>query len=123
MGFFRKKKGGDILDLRLLQKRGIIKTEDIKHDDEIKELSNSVPAPSTEDASGLGGFFGAIASGSANPQGLENQESEKIDDSGIKNKVEDIEFKLDSMMRRLDKTLDRLDLAEKKINRLEGKGS
>lgn len=44
-----------------------------------------------------------------------------INDKDFTRKLDDFEFKLDSLSRRFSAILDRIDLAEKKINRLEGK--
>lgn len=58
--------------------------------------------------SGLG-FLGTIASSSENTSELGNQH--------LKVKIEDVEYKLESLNRQISKILDRLDLAEKKIDR------
>ena len=65
----------------------------------------------TADVGGLG-FLGAVASSSDS-----DSSSSGLGEKHIKVKVEDIEYKLDSLSRQIGKILDRLDLAEKKIDR------
>lgn len=104
---FKKRKG--VVDLTFLAKRGLIKPE------EFEELSSSSPASSSSQSNDFG-FLSSLASSA----GSSNNNASSSD--GVsKNKVEDIEFKLDSLMRRLNGMIDRVDLAEKKIDRLERK--
>ncbi|MFH1307538.1 MAG: hypothetical protein ABIH72_01670 [archaeon] len=105
-----KKKKADVIDLSMLHKRGIIKAPER----EVEELDLTKTSVSSEDTSGMD-FLGALASSSGSK--LEKPGLE----SSMKNKVEDIEFKLESMLRRVDKLIDRIDLVEKKLNRFEGK--
>ncbi len=70
----------------------------------------------TADVGGLG-FLGAMANSS------ESASSSGLGERHLKVKVEDIEYKLDSLSRQISKILDRLDLAEKKIDRNNRLGS
>ncbi len=90
---FKKK---EVIDLTYLAKRGTVKTAAPDY----KDLSKSSP-PAAD--SGLG-FLGSMAS-SAEPSGAS------------KNKLEDIEYKLDIVSKRVNAMLDRLDLVEKKLDR------
>jgi hypothetical protein len=71
---------------------------------------------STPDISGLG-FLGAMAS-SADSQ----DSGDNINFKHLKVKIEDVEYKLDNLSKRLASFIDRIDLAEKKIDRIERKG-
>jgi len=53
------------------------------------------------------GFFGAVASSSA----------DYADSKNLKVKIEDIEYKFDNLSRKLSSIMDRLDLVEKKVDR------
>ena len=71
----------------------------------------------TTDVGGLG-FLGAVASSSDSSQS--SNLGLGLGEKHLKAKVEDIEYKQDSLSRQISKILDRLDLAEKKIDRNEG---
>jgi hypothetical protein len=94
---FKKKR--EVIDLTYLAKRGIVKTP------EDKDINLTPRA----DPSSLG-FLGEMASGAESG----------ASSAGIsRNKIEDIEFKLDSLMRKVDGILDRLDVAERKVSAIE----
>jgi hypothetical protein len=96
---FKKKKGYSdyVIDLGKLKSRGVIKSED----------SAVADASSTSD-SGLG-FLGSMAQASS--QGL----------GGAVDVSDDIKEKISTMSERVYKLLDRLDLMEHKIDRIERK--
>lgn len=97
---FKKRK--DVLDLTYLAKRGLIKPKE-----EFKELTQS--STSSESGSALG-FLGSMASAAETTPSPEK--------TGIsKNKIEDIEYKLDIISKRVNSMIDRLDLVEKKLAR------
>lgn len=100
---FKKQK--EDLDLTILAKRGLLMP---KSEQEDVDLTN--PIPSNTD-SGLG-FLGAMASSaessSSSSRGMAGTSSNKIDD---------IEYKLDTFTRKLNSMMDRLDLVEKKLAR------
>ena len=64
------------------------------------------------------GFLGAIASSSdssiSQPSNLSTQH--------LKVKIEDIEYKIDNLMRKFSSIIDRIDLMEKKVDRNERRG-
>ncbi len=96
------KKRNDILDLtvnrKLLQKR-----------------ESSTSKISSEQDS-MGSFFGAISSSSGSSTSPAN-----LDSKSLKIKMEDVEYKLNNFLRKVGDILDRLDVAEKKIDRLDRK--
>jgi hypothetical protein len=94
---FNKRK--EVIDLTYLAKRGLIKTSDVA------PVSNPISSDS-----GLG-FLGDIAS---------SAESSSSDDKGVKNKIEDMEFKLDNLMKKLNNIIDRLDVVERKTGAYRG---
>lgn len=105
MSWFKKRR--DIIDLTYLAKRGLIKPNE-----EFKEIMPQ--QTETNDSSALG-FLGAMAS-SAEP--TETNPSSTASSAGIsKNKIEDIEYKLDIISKRVNSMIDRLDLVEKKLSR------
>ncbi|MCX6748528.1 MAG: hypothetical protein NT076_02900 [Candidatus Pacearchaeota archaeon] len=75
-----------------------------------KTSDNDAVDLTSGDVGGLG-FLGAMAGSSESDSGLGLREKH------MKVKDEDIEYKLDSISRQIGKILDRLDLAEKKIDR------
>jgi phage shock protein A len=105
MGWFKKK--GEVIDLTYLAKRGLIKKEDYK--DLTKSNSQEMPVA---DSSALG-FLGTMAA-SSEPV---SESSKKPSSSQSQNKIEDIEYKLEVVSKRVNALLDRLDLVEKKLAR------
>ena len=108
-----KKNRGQIIDLTYLAKRGLLK---IPQQEEYKDLtasqvSTSSSSNSSSDSDSSLGFLGAIA---------ENAEpvSQHPKSPGLSaNRVEDIEYKLEIVSKRVNAMLDRLDLVEKKLSR------
>ncbi len=68
----------------------------------------------TSDVSSLS-FLGAMADSSSSANS--SLSGSGLGEKHLKVKVDDIEYKLDSLSRQIGKILDRLDLAEKKIDR------
>ena len=100
---FKKQK--EDLDWTILAKRGLLKTPKQEEDIDLTQSSAS------QADSGFG-FLGAMAA-SSEPSSSSGQ---KIAGS---NKIDDIEYKLDALSRRLNSMIDRIDLTEKKVDRLE----
>ncbi len=112
MGFniFKKFKKGDVvIDLSNSQKRGIFKEKK-----ETLDLTN----PSSINENSPLGFLGALAS-------AETSEASSVIDSGVDRKTKltgilrDMKSKLDNTYNKIYKLSDRIDLLEKKIDRLE----
>lgn len=97
---FKKQK--EVVDWTILAKRGLLKAPSQPADVDLTQ-----PIPSNTD-SGLG-FLGSMASNA------ESSASNEL--SG--NKIDDIEYKMDNLTRRINSMIDRLDLVEKKLARLE----
>ena len=105
-----KKNRGQIIDLTYLAKRGLIK---VPKQEEYKDLTASqVSASSNQDSDSDLGFLGAMAS-NAEPSVSKNHKSTELSS----NRVEDIEYKLETISKRINSMLDRLDLVEKKLSR------
>lgn len=103
MAWFKRRR--EVIDLTYLAKRGLIKPKE-----EFKEIMPQQQQSSSESDSALG-FLGAMASSS-------EASSTSSSDTGIhKNKLEDIEYKLEVVSKRVNAMLDRLDLVEKKLSR------
>jgi len=80
--------------------------------EEYKDLTASqISASSSSSDSGLS-FLGAMAE-SAEP--ISKQTSKSVELSA--NRVEDIEYKLETISKRVNSMIDRLDLVEKKLSR------
>ena len=101
------KKQNDVIDLTYLAKRGLIKVPS----EEVKDLTQSAKSADSDI-----GFFGSIASAAeleSNPAadtGVKNK-------FGVKNKIEDFEFKLNVISKKIDNMLDRLDVVERRTKR------
>jgi hypothetical protein len=63
-------------------------------------------------------FFGAIST-SASSTPASSKSSSSLDTQNLKVKIEDIEYKLDAMSRKINSLIDRVDLVEKKVARNE----
>lgn len=114
MGFniFRKfRKDDTVIDLSHLQKRGILKGK--------KETLDLTSNSTTVEGSPLG-FLGSLASAESSET---PEVSSVIEESDGKTKLRgilrDIKLKIDSTHNRIYKLSDRIDLLEKKIDRLE----
>jgi len=99
---FKKQK--EDLDLTILAKRGLIKPE--------KEKEIDMTSPVSDNSAF--GFLGAMASAESSSSSLSRSSSSSSPNS---NKIDDMEFKLDSLSRKLNSMLDRIDLVEKKLER------
>ena len=99
---FKKQK--EDLDLTLLAKRGLLKPKQ-----EQQDMDLTSPVPSNTD-SGVG-FLGAMA------ESAETTGSSSSSSSTSSNKIDDIEYKLDNLTRKINSMMDRLDLVEKKLDR------
>jgi len=106
------KKRREIIDLTYLAKRGLIKPNE-----EFKEIMLQEQEKSQQDSSSALGFLGAIASNSEPCE--KSEKNQKIS----KNKLEDIEYKLEIISKRVNSMIDRLDLVEKKLARDLRQGS
>jgi len=112
------KKQREIIDLTYLAKRGLIK---VPEQEEYKDLtasqvsttSSSASSSESDSVSSLG-FLGAMAE-SAEPSSVSKSSSKSVELSS--NRVEDIEYKLETISKRVNAMLDRLDLVEKKLSR------
>ena len=83
-----------------------------------KDLTSS----SNPDNGSVLGFLGNMANSASNSSGSSyGSELSKSSPKHLKVKIEDIEYKVDSLRKKIDAVLDRLDLAEKKISRFEGR--
>ncbi|MFH1711250.1 MAG: hypothetical protein ABH840_02985 [Nanoarchaeota archaeon] len=106
---FRKR--GDVIDLTYLAKRGLI---NVPEQEEYKDLT-PVTSEATSSDSDFS-FLGAMAS-SAEPASTAESTAKRPTPGISSNKIEDIEFKLDTITKRVNTMLDRLDLVEKKLSR------
>lgn len=117
--FGRKKKSPEVLDLVDLQKRGLFKPKPQVNNGIIDLTKN--PTGNTEDASPLG-FLGAMASSSAAGSSFSSSEaSPNINEypSISSNELSTIKERIESVSYRLSRILDRLEVVEKKIERLD----
>jgi hypothetical protein len=107
---FKKKK--EMIDLSYLAKRGLIKLPERKAEFQDLPMGNTNAAVSSDAL----GFLSGLAATS------ESASSGDKFDKGTNNKIEDFEFKLNNLIRRIDQMFDRLDLVEKKLGRNERAG-
>ena len=105
-----KKSRRDVIDLTYLAKRGLLKAP---KQEEYKDLTaNQVSESSSSDSDSSLGFLGAMAE-SAEPVSKTAPKSVELS----ANRVEDIEYKLETISKRVNSMIDRLDLVEKKLSR------
>ncbi len=102
-----KKKREDVVDLSDLQKRGIYNPKEEKEPQEVVDLSNSA---GTEDVSALG-FLGTMASSET---GVGSDRKQRL-----KGVLRDIKSEIKHTGDKVYKLSDRLDLLEKKLDRIE----
>jgi len=109
------KKQRDVIDLTYLAKRGLLK---IPKEEEYKDFTASPisASPASSDSDSDFSFLGAMAS-SAEPQSTSTPSSHHSTSGISSNKIEDIEYKLESISKRVNSMIDRLDLVEKKLSR------
>lgn len=117
---FKKRK--DVIDLTYLAKRGLIKLPE--REEEYKDINpmNIGKESSGSDALSFLSNLAGSSSSSGSSSGSASSLGEEKHDAGMKNKVEDFEFKLDTMRKRIDQLMDRIDLLEKKLARNERAG-
>ena len=99
MGWLFKKKR-DVIDLTEHQRRTISK-QARKTSDEVSGYKDLSESPD---------IFSAISSSSEGKGG----NSFRTNEAGISNKLEDIEFKLDNLRKKVDDILNRLEVVERK---------
>jgi anti-sigma28 factor (negative regulator of flagellin synthesis) len=121
MFFKRKKRGEDVVDLTYLEKRNILKRNPTSQESDYKDLSSNQEQPNSQNNSG--DFFSAVSNSndSYSSYGNNSAMSDNLDISGIKNKLEDVEYKIDNLRRNVDHLLDQIDVIEKRMNRIEGR--
>ncbi len=114
--FKRFKKGDTVIDFSNLQKRGINKEKK-----DVLDLSSNSP---TVESSPLG-FLGSLAGSVGEPENAASSRavSSVIEDVDGKTKLKgllrDMKSKLDNTYNKIYKLSDRIDLLEKKLERLE----
>ena len=116
MGWFTKK-NKEVIDYTILAKRGLLKMPP-QQTNEYKDLQ--VPKPEAQQDNSALGFLGMMAS-SAEPTTSMPASSSTSTISA--NKIDDIEYKLESVSKRVNAMLDRLDLLEKQTARDLRRGS
>ncbi len=151
--FFKKKGDVGVVDLADFQRRGLFRPKSVPKktitptdSQGYADLSATTPLTSStntnssntqQSSSGSGMFDWFSNMGKSNSQTENNNSSPTASsseygsttsisqgsDSNLKNKIDDLEFKMENMSRKINNFLERLELIEKKINRLEGRGS
>jgi len=143
MAWFRKKRDGSdvgIVDLSELQRRGIFKpraipkkaatmTDSQGYADLTGATSSSASSSGSggvlDFLSGLASAASASDSSSSSSGSNEAGAAELIGETNatwLKNKVEDVEFKIESIYRKLNNLSERMEVVEKRLNRVEGRG-
>lgn len=95
----------DVLDLTILQKKGLIKKEESKEEfkGDVLDLTPNVPVEKvTENASPAFDFLENFAQASAQPQLQDSKSSDlglKID--GVTNKLDDLMYKIETLSGRI----------------------
>ncbi len=122
MGIFNK--GGDVLDLTLLQKRGILKKQENKGlscnvPDVIDltkiPLENTIQPPSVQQSSSPFDFLSNLAHSSPSIQ--ENTNQFEIPKTHSNQDLDDFKVKMDNLEYKLDRFLERLDKIEEKLSK------
>lgn len=111
---FKKKRIIDLTKLRA--KTGIVDNTGTATNYKDFSYPQSTPA----DSSGLG-FLGNLAS-SSSPESSSISQKADLSQQHLKVKIEDVEYKIDNIMRKFSSILDRIDLLEKKMNKFERRG-
>ena len=122
---FRKKKILDLTSSNNKIPESVRKRLELEYKDlTSKPAKQEVNATSEESSVGSSalGFLGNLAGASKSSESSIGSETEDIHIKHLKVKIEDIEYKFDSLSRQLGKIMDRLDLAEKKIDKIERRG-
>jgi hypothetical protein len=73
---------------------------------EYKDMTSNAGVAGTD-------LFSAVASGAANFSSQDNS----LEAKGIKNKIEDVEYKLENLRKKLNDLLDRFEVVEKRLGR------
>lgn len=106
---FKKKKVIDLTSSKIPKSLAKRVGSQISNQQDYKDLTSA-------DSGSALGFLGDMASSSSS-----GNPSSDLEEKDFVRKLDDFEFKIDSLSRRISSVLDRLDLAEKKLSRLEGK--
>jgi hypothetical protein len=106
------KKGIDVLDFTELQKRGLLKVPEKKAEDNVTVNSEgyavlgspsaSASGSSAESGAGALGFLDALA-GVGTSSGNTSSSVDATELQGLKNKIDDLEYKLDRLMEKIAK--------------------
>ncbi len=129
---FKKKRSGDIIDMTMLQKKGLLKDEkpssenkylssDTGLENEMKEPidlgQNSSLNSSTSSTEPAGNFFSTMETSavSSSPDTSTNFQT----DPAEKERVDKIEGRVEHILDRMYKILQRIEILERKIERLE----
>jgi len=75
------------------------------------DLSNTGHAQTSSSSSSVGDFFSAVSDSSSQTSSF----SGGLDAQGMKNKIEDIEYKLDNLTKKLHDLLDRFEVVERRV--------
>jgi hypothetical protein len=112
LNWFKKKTG--VVDLR--RKSDSITVVNSASSESLNTNSNAPIAPAQESSGGMFNFWGNSDSSSS------NQTSSSSSSSTDSDKIIRVERRADDIADRLSRALDRIDLLEKKMDRLERKG-
>lgn len=105
-----RRKSNLVVDLGAMQKKGIIKID--KEESESVQSGGYADLSKGEQTGGAFDFFGAIASSA----GSEDETSSSMSSSSS-----EIKARVESISQRLSKLMDRVELLEKKMDRVEGR--
>ncbi len=102
MSIFKKEEGVDVLDLTLLQKKGILKVPEIKDEyvdiTKVNQQSSGVKAESVSPFS----FLDSLAqSNSSSSSSITSDNSADL--SNLRVQIDNLEFKIERLLERLDK--------------------
>jgi len=76
------------------------------------DLSNTGHAQTSSSSSSVGDFFSAVSDSASSST---NFGSGSLEAQGMKNKIEDIEYKLDNLSKKLNDLLDRFEVVERRV--------
>lgn len=104
MSIFKKKEGIDVLDLTLLQKRGILKVPEIKEDfiDLTKSQNTSNETASSSAASPFS-FLDSLAQSNSTSSTSNITSNNSAEVSNLRVQIDNLEFKIERLLERLDK--------------------
>ncbi len=118
-----KRKEENIIDLRDLQKRGILKENPTESTEQTGSVVDLPQNQNTTDPSSALGFLGNLAGASASSTSSSSVSSSESPLSPQKQRLKgvlrDLRFDIKSASDRIYKLSDRLDLIERKLERLE----